>query len=172
MSRTQVFVGTSGWYYSWNPELSFEWYAKNSGLNVIELNSSFYHFPYPNQVKSWVSKTQEINPELRWIIKVNRFITHIFKFSERAFSTWKKLENLFEPLSENIDFYLFQLPPNLSPSYFPKLEKFIKAANLKESFALEVRNLEWFNSEWTSWARSLGITWVSVDAPEYTKFPR
>lgn len=172
MSKIQVFIGTSGWYYSWNPELSFEWYAKNSELNAIELNSSFYHFPYLNQVKSWAIKTQEINPELRWSIKVNRFITHVFKFNEKALSTWKKFETLFKLLNENIDFYLFQLPPNLKPNYAPRLEKFIKATNLKEMFALEVRNLEWFDDKWIEWASSLEITWVSVDAPDYTKLPR
>jgi len=172
MSEIQIFVGTSGWYYSWNPELSFEWYAKNSGLNAIELNSSFYRFPFPNQVKSWALKTQEINPELRWSVKVNRFITHVFKFSEKALSTWKKFETLFEPLNESIDFYLFQLPPNLRPSYASKLEKFIRKTNLKERFALEVRNLEWFSGKWIKWAKDLEITWVSIDAPDYTNFPR
>ena len=164
----EVFVGTSGWHYqSWNPELSFDWYIKNSGLNAIELNSSFYRFPFPNQAKSWARKTKLINPELRWAIKANRLITHVFKFNERALSTWKKFESLFEPLNENIDFYLFQLPPSLKSSFAPKLESFIRRVNLKEKFALEVRNLDWFKEKWIGWAKSLEITWVSVDSPDF-----
>ncbi|MDI6807293.1 MAG: DUF72 domain-containing protein, partial [Candidatus Aenigmarchaeota archaeon] len=132
----EIYVGCSGFSYSWNPN-GLEWYVANSGLNSLELNSSFYHFPYPNHIKSWATKGRT----LKWSIKVNRLITHVFKFSDRAFATWKKFENLFKPLSENIDFYLFQLLPNTKSNFAPKLEKFIKQAKLEEKFALEVRNL-------------------------------
>jgi uncharacterized protein YecE (DUF72 family) len=33
-------------------------------------------------------------------------------------------------------------------------------------FALEVRNVQWFSPEWVAWAKDLGITLVSVDAPD------
>jgi uncharacterized protein YecE (DUF72 family) len=118
-------------------------------------------------ITSWARKTKSINPKLRWAIKVNRLVTHVFKFSEKAFSTWKKFENLFKPLSENIDFYLFQLPPSLKSSFAPKLEKFIEKTELREKFALEVRNLDWFQEKWIEWAKSLKITWVSVDSPDF-----
>ncbi|MGC8812567.1 MAG: DUF72 domain-containing protein [Candidatus Aenigmatarchaeota archaeon] len=163
----KIFVGTSGWFYEWNPELKFDWYVKNSGLNAIELNASFYRFPFPNQVKSWAEKTQEINPELRWAIKVNRAITHTFKFNQRAFELWKRFERLFKPLENNVEFYLFQLPPSLTSKFSSKLEDFIEKTGLKEKFALEVRNLGWFKEEWVEWARKLGITWVSVDSPSF-----
>jgi len=163
----EAFIGTSGWFYDWNPELNFDWYIKNSGLNAIELNASFYRFPFQNQIKSWVRKTQEINPELRWAIKVNRAITHTFKFNERAFELWKRFEELFKPLEKNIDFYLFQLPPSLTSKFSSKLEEFIKKTELKEKFALEVRNLDWFKEECIEWARKLKITWVSVDSPDF-----
>jgi uncharacterized protein YecE (DUF72 family) len=171
MKEIKIFVGTSGFNYSWNPD-GLEWYINNSGLNSLEINMPFYRFPFPSMVKSWVRKTQLFNPDLRWAIKVNRFITHVFKFSEKAFSTWKKFEKLFTPLEKNIDFYLFQLPPSLKSNFAPKLEKFINQTQLKERFALEVRNLDWFKEEWVKWASSLGITWVSVDAPDFTNFPR
>jgi len=167
----EIYCGTSGWQYNWNPN-GFDWFIKNSKLNAVELNASFYRFPFPSMIASWARKTKSINPELRWAIKVNRFITHVFKFSEKAFSTWKKFENLFKPLSENIDFYLFQLPPSLKSSFAEKIEKFIKQTKLKEKFALEVRNLDWFQEKCIEFAQKLGITWVSVDAPDFTNFPR
>ncbi len=162
----KVFVGTSGWFYDWNPD-GFDWYIKNSGLNATELNASFYHFPFPNQVKAWANKTKKINPSLRWSIKVNRLITHVFKFNEKAFELWKRFEDLFKPLEKNIDFYLFQLPPSLTSKFSSKLEEFIKKTNLKEKFALEVRNLDWFKEECIEWAKKLKITWVSVDSPDF-----
>ncbi len=172
MIEMKVYVGTSGFAYGWNPEGSFDWYAKNSNLNTLELNASFYRFPFPNQVKAWVRKTELFNPRLRWSIKVNRFVTHVFKFSERALSTWRKFESLFKPLDKFVDFYLFQLPPSLTSKFSSKLEDFIKKVDLKERFALEVRNLSWFDEKWINWAKKLGITWVSVDAPDFTNFPR
>ncbi|MEO0119416.1 MAG: DUF72 domain-containing protein, partial [candidate division WOR-3 bacterium] len=68
----EIYVGTSGWYYDWNLEGTFDWYLKNSKLNAVELNVSFYRFPFPNQVKSWANKGKS----LRWAIKVSRIITH------------------------------------------------------------------------------------------------
>ncbi|MEM7825810.1 MAG: DUF72 domain-containing protein, partial [Candidatus Aenigmatarchaeota archaeon] len=163
----KVFVGTSGWMYSWNLENTLEWYIKNSGLNSIELNMSFYRFPFPNQIKSWASKTQELNPSLRWSIKVNRLITHVFKFNEKAFQLWKRFKSLFQPLEKNIDFYLFQLPPSLTSKFSENVETFIEKTKLKEKFALEVRNKDWFKEKTIKWASKLGITWVSVDSPDF-----
>ena len=116
----EYFVGTSGWFYSWNPNGSLDWFVEHSGLNAVELNMSFYRYPYPNMVRSWASKGKK----LRWAIKVNRLITHTFKFGERAIQLWEKFHKLFLPLEPCIDFYLFQLPPSMTPKSIPTLEKF------------------------------------------------
>ncbi|MBO3842629.1 MAG: DUF72 domain-containing protein [Candidatus Brockarchaeota archaeon] len=157
------FVGTSGWFYSWNADGSFDWFVKFSGLNAVELNMSFYRFPFPNMVRSWAAKGKT----LRWAIKVNRLITHISKFGQRAFESWEKFHSLFSPLEPYIDFYLFQLPPSMTPKSMPAIEEFIAKTNLEKRFALEVRNIKWFNQTCANWATKLGITWVSVDSPEY-----
>lgn len=149
--------------YSWNKGGSLDWFLENSGLNSVELNASFYRFPFPNQVKSWATK----GARLRWTIKVNRLITHQFKFSERSFSIWQKFVELFRPLEASIDFYLFQLPPAMKASMAPKLETFAKRSELGNKFALEVRNTDWFSEKWIEWAKRLGITWVSIDSPDF-----
>jgi uncharacterized protein YecE (DUF72 family) len=167
----RVYVGTSGWQYDWNEGQSLDWYLKNSGLNSIELNASFYRFPFPNQVKSWAEKTESLK-DFRWSIKVNRLVTHVFKFSEKAFRTWKKFERLFEPLRNSIDFFLFQLPPILTPKSAERIVAFYKKTKLEEKFAIEWRNINWFDKSWVKWAENLGLTLVSVDAPDFEKFPR
>lgn len=159
----EFFVGTSGWVYSWNEEESLDWYVLNSGLNAVELNMSFYRFPFPSMVKSWFNKGKG----LRWSIKVNRLITHNFKFNEGAFLSWKKFHKLFLPLEPCIDFYLFQLPPFIKPEWAERIEDFVIKTNLNHRFALEVRNNAWFSSEWINWASRLGITWVSIDTPDF-----
>ncbi|MEO0087262.1 MAG: DUF72 domain-containing protein [candidate division WOR-3 bacterium] len=159
----EIYVGTSGWYYDWNLEGTFDWYLKNSKLNAVELNVSFYRFPFPNQVKSWANKGKS----LRWAIKVSRIITHRFKLSEKSYSFYERFINLFKILDNYIDFYLFQLPPNFTPKSIDKLEKFIDYTNLKERFALEMRNDKWFKEEYYKWAEKKKITWVSIDAPDF-----
>lgn len=161
----QIYVGTSGWAYPvWNPS-GLEWYVKNSNLNAVELNASFYRYPYPNQVKGWSNKGKN----LRWVLKVNRLITHVYKFNQTAWIRWKSFEKLFQPLNAITDFYLFQLPPSTKPDSKKKIESFCKKTKLKERFALEWRNQEWFTKENVNWAKKLGLTLVSVDSP---KFPR
>lgn len=159
----EFYVGTSGWFYSWNEGKNFGWYVKNSGLNSVELNASFYRFPFPNMIKSWTEKGKG----LRWSIKVNRLITHTFKFGDKAFQLWRKFYNLFQPLESSIDFFLFQLPPSMTPTSASLIESFYEKTHLKERFALEVRNLKWFDEKWINWASKLGITWVSVDCPDF-----
>jgi uncharacterized protein YecE (DUF72 family) len=149
--------------YSWNSGGSLDWYLNNSGLNSVELNASFYRFPFPNQVRAWATK----GTKLRWAIKVNRLITHNYKFSEKGLGSWQKFSGLFKPLDPCIDFYLFQLPPMMKPSMAPKIEEFVKKSCLGEKFALEVRNQAWFSDEWVKWATRLGITWVSIDSPDF-----
>ena len=161
----KVFVGTSGWYYEWNKERSLDWYIENSGLNAIELNASFYRFPFPNQVKSWAKKGKP----LHWVIKVNRLITHQFKFSDRSIATWQKFFDLFSSMHKIIDYFLFQLPPSFTSRSNNSIVNFMKNTKIIKKCALELRNESWFNKEMIKWAKSLGITWVSIDAPEFTR---
>ncbi len=171
MRKPRTFVGTSGFNYSWNPD-GLEWYLLHSGLNALEINMPFYRFPFPAMVKSWRKKTLSHNPSLRWVVKVNQKITHVYKFNEKAFRVWERFFNLFSPLDELIDFYLFQLPPSFLPTLHQRIESFVREYELGERFALEPRNVTWFQQKWLDWARKLGITWVSVDAPTYTELPR
>ncbi|MEM2341686.1 MAG: DUF72 domain-containing protein [Candidatus Bathyarchaeia archaeon] len=158
----EIYVGTSGWVYIWNEGGNLDWYIKNSGLNAVELNASFYRFPFPNAVKSWRAKGER----LRWSIKVNRLITHTFKFNERALERWWKFKDLFEPMDHLIDFYLFQLPLSIKASSTYKIEKFINEVGLGWRFALEPRNITWFNRDIIKWASKMEITLVSVDCPD------
>jgi len=158
----EVFVGTSGWLYGWNEKKSLEWYVKNSSLNAVELNATFYRFPFPKAVSSWAVKGKT----LRWSIKANRWLTHILRFNEKAFAFWQRFEKLFEPMDHLVDFYLFQIPPSMKVNMSSRIEAFIKKTGLEKRFAFEPRNIEWFDEKWLEWASSLGIIWVSIDCPD------
>lgn len=160
----KVYVGTSGWSYSWNPD-GFEWYVRNSGLNAVELNASFYRFPFRNQVLGWRRRSGE---RIRWAIKVNNIITHRLKMGGRSVEVWERFRRIFEPLDELIDFYLFQLPPSIKPTdkFMERLQDFVRATKLGERFALEGRRDGWFEPWFEKWCEEVGMVPVSVDAPE------
>ncbi|MGQ9708526.1 MAG: DUF72 domain-containing protein [bacterium] len=161
----RVFVGTSGWFYDWNPQRSLDWFVGNSGLNAVELNASFYRFPFPNQVNSWAAKGRG----LRWAVKVSRLVSHVHRLNEEGFGHWERFFALFARLDRLIDFYLFQLHPRLGAEFSGRVAEFIKRSGLSHRFALECRNKDWFKPRTIEWAKALGITLVSVDAPG---FPR
>jgi uncharacterized protein YecE (DUF72 family) len=161
-----VFVGTCGWMYpSWNHGRSLDWYIRFSELNAIELNSSFYRFPLQGQINNWVKK----GSSLKWSIKVNRFITHVYKFGNKSYSTWKKFKKLFSKLDPYVHFYLFQLPPSFTDELKERIEQFYLKTHLGKRFALEPRNDSWFKKENIKWAKKLNITWVSIDAPKFSR---
>ncbi len=160
---TEVYVGTSGWLYDWNADGTFDWYAKHSKLNAVELNASFYRFPFPSQIASWAKKGKG----LRWAVKVSRLITHVKRLKEDSLTTWGKFKRLFSPMDENVDFYLFQLPPNFKKTSenVRRLELYVKETGLDWRFAVEFRDESWFNDDTVKLCEKLGITVVSIDAP-------
>ena len=168
----RIFVGTSGWSYDWNPD-GFKWYSKYSGLNAVELNSSFYRLPFTNMVRSWAKNSKNI----RWSIKVHRLITHTYMLKEpKAHEFFHKFLTVFKPLEELgiVDFYLFQLPPRFiaNESNWKRIVSIVSKYDLGWRAAIEWRNKSWFKGEWIDRAKEVGITIVSVDSPEFKFYAR
>jgi len=155
---SEIFVGTSGWSYEWNLGNSLEWYKTESGLNAIELNMSYYRFPYPNMIKAWVKK----GSNLAWIIKVNRLITHLKKLNKETYLIFERFKKLFTPLEKHIHYYLLQLPPKFTD--LDKIEKFIEKCG-NEKISIEFRNDSMFNDEIINWGKKQDVLLVSIDAP-------
>jgi uncharacterized protein YecE (DUF72 family) len=155
-----VFVGTSGWSYGWNRGGNLEWYLRNSGLNAVELNASFYRFPYPNQIAGWAGK----GTELRWCVKVHRFVTHQYKFNDTAREIWQKFLDLFRQLDPWIDYYLFQVPPQMTNS--ERLLRFFDGLPLLEKCALEIRNRTLLLDDTACRKLQECLPLVSVDSPD------
>ncbi|MGC9010197.1 MAG: DUF72 domain-containing protein [Sulfolobales archaeon] len=165
----EIYVGTSGWLYSWNLGSSLDWYVKNSGLNAVELNASFYRYPFRNQISSWAKK----GSSLRWSIKIHRSISHLYKLSEKSLDAWRRFRELFDPMSSVIDFYLLQLPPNYrySENNVEKLRRFIKESGEGSKLAIEFREASWFTQDKNELCEVFREAYiVSVDSPEITWF--
>jgi uncharacterized protein YecE (DUF72 family) len=155
------FVGTSGWSYDWNQGGNLQWYAAHSGLNAVELNASFYRFPFENYIRNWRTRGED----LRWSIKVHRSITHHHKFNERALEIWKRFRERFLPLDDIIDFYLFQAPPRFGD--VGRIEYFLRSVHLDGRIALELRDASMLaNDDLCSRLRESAVL-VSVDSPDF-----
>lgn len=161
----KILVGTSGWVYSWNPD-GLDWYIENSGLKTVELNMSFYRYPFKNQILGWVKRSKKCG--LRWSIKVHRIISHRYLLSEKTYEYFKRFLDLFKPLDKYIDFYLIQLPPRFRnrKENVDRLKEFTSYFNLGWRLAVEFRHKSWFNNETVNLANKYGFTYVSVDSPE------
>lgn len=156
----EVYIGTSGWSYGWNRGGNLDWYLKNSRLNAVELNASFYRFPYKNQIAGWARK----GAELRWCVKVHRFITHQHKFKETARGVWQRFLDLFSPLDPSIDYYLFQAPPSMTD--IDRLFRFFDGLPLLEKCVLEMRNRNLISDDAICRKLQDCLPVVSVDSPD------
>ncbi len=166
--KMEFFIGTSGWAYSWNEEGTLSWYVKNTKSNAVELNASFYRFPYRNQIVSWIKK----GAKLRWSIKVNRTITHRFRLSDRSYYVFSKFLEAFKPMEKAglIDFYLIQLPPTFMPKAknVERIKAFLNEfSEIKNKLAFEFRHEEWFSETWVNFFKRLEVVFVSIDAPGF-----
>jgi len=157
----KAFVGTSGWYYDWNEDRNLDWFVKNSGLNSVELNASFYRFPYQNQVKGWAARGKG----LRWSVKVHRLVTHQHRFNDEALKVWGRFRQLFAPLDEYVDYYLFQAHPKYTD--VERILKFAEETGLCDRFAFEIRNKALLGDDEACKKLQEKMVIVSVDSPDY-----
>ncbi len=162
----RFYVGTSGWRYFWNKGNSLDWYVQNTNFNAVELNASFYRFPFPNQVKSWMKKGKS----LVWSIKVNRVISHMYKLSEKAIGVFEKFRKIFKPMEDKglIRFYLIQLPSivRCSERTLARISNFLDNISIRNKIAIEFRHETCFNDKVEKILSRLGVTMVSIDSPD------
>lgn len=165
MMSPEIYVGTSGWSYSWNPG-GLDWYVENSGFNAVELNMSFYSFPRERQVAGWARR----GARLRWMVKAHRSITHLRKLRPEALDTWRRFRDRFSPLEDLVDFYLFQLPPSMRYSK-ENLERIGMFAEDCEKVLVEFRHRSWFREGIEDDLSAVGAYLVTPDSPMFEGLP-
>lgn len=109
--KPKIYTGTSGWSYEhWKgifyPEGLkknewFSFYAQH--FNTVELNMSFYRYPYINMLKGWRNK---MPPDFKMTFKVNRQVTHHKRFHD-AGDEIKRFCDLARNMEENTGCILF-----------------------------------------------------------------
>lgn len=167
MKERIVKIGTSGYNYFWNEgkPTSFKWYLKQ-GFNTVEINATFYSFPYRSWIKSWLDVPEYFD----FSIKVNKIITHYLRLSDKSIATFQKFKDKLKEIEHKISFWLFQMPPTFeySESNLQRIINFFTKAKLEGKGVIEFRDESWFK------ARSIvekleenGIIMCSIDSPDF-----
>jgi uncharacterized protein YecE (DUF72 family) len=150
--RKRFYIGCSGWSYEGWVEKFYpadlkqgEWlgyYAKH--FNTVEVNMSFYRFPFKNMLKGWYNRTPK---RFLFTLKANRMITHVKKLkgTEKLLDSFYSLADL---LGDKLACILFQLPPSLTKDkHMDTLESFLKILSPNHNNAIEFRHKSWFCKE-------------------------
>jgi uncharacterized protein YecE (DUF72 family) len=150
--KSNFYIGCSGWsYQDWVGKFypaglkSGEWlsyYARH--FNTVEVNMSFYRFPFKNMLKGWYDRTPK---NFRFTLKANRLITHVkrLKGTKELLASFYSLADLLE---EKLACILFQMPPSLRKDKDMKtLESFLKSLSPDHNNVMEFRHKSWFCQE-------------------------
>jgi uncharacterized protein YecE (DUF72 family) len=150
MKGHEILIGTSGWSYKhWRntfyPEDlkikdQFEYYQRF--FNTVEINNTFYRVPEKSTFLKWKSA---VPPGFRYVIKANRFITHMKKLHDPGESLSDFLGRA-ELLEEKLGAILFQLPPGLKANFL-LLKEFLRLLPRGNRYVFEFRNPDWYKKE-------------------------
>lgn len=117
--QKKIHIGTSGWSYKhWRGTFypqeikikdHFNYYTRH--FNTVEINNTFYGLPSPETFLKW---NNTVNDDFLFVIKANRYITHIKKLSNASESMTLFMERI-KLLGKKLGPVLFQLPPTFKP---------------------------------------------------------
>lgn len=150
MSKHKIYIGTSGWSYKhWRGTFypqqikvknHFSYYLQH--FNTVEINNSFYRLPSEETFLNW----KKIVPDdFIYVIKANRFITHIKKLHDPAVTLAPFMDHV-KLLGVKLGPVLFQLPPFMK-SNTALLEAFLEELPKNFRCVFEFRNPDWYKPE-------------------------
>lgn len=152
MQQGRVYIGTSGWQYRhWGDGVFypkdlkqqqwFQYYCQY--FNTVEINNTFYRLPGREVFENWCKNSPG---NFQFVVKANRFITHLKKLSDPQSTTQKFLQHA-AGLTEKLGVVLFQLPPfwNLDLDRLQKFVKYLRTQTIIPDLkiAIELRNPTW-----------------------------
>jgi uncharacterized protein YecE (DUF72 family) len=160
-------LGTSGWSYpGWvslfYPEdlSSKDWlsfYSQN--FSTVEINMTFYRFPKPDTLKSWLNKTP---PNFTFTLKANRQITHLKKIRNVQHEV-RYFYILANSLKEKLGCILFQLPPSIHFD-LTLLQDFLASLSPDYKNVIEFRHESWYQQAVYDLLRSAKVTFCIVSS--------
>ncbi|HSD09008.1 DUF72 domain-containing protein [Flavobacterium sp.] len=150
MKKHSIHIGTSGWLYKhWRGTFypkevkikdQFSYYV--SMFNTVEINNTFYGVPSDETFVNWKNTVPQ---DFVYVIKANRFITHMKKLHDPNEILHPFLSKV-ELLKTKLGAVLFQLPPSLGID-LKVLEDFLAELPKDKRFVFEFRNTSWYTPE-------------------------
>ena len=146
----KIYIGTSGWQYKhWRDIFypkdvkvkdHFNYYLEF--FDTVEINNSFYRLPPKETFTKWAAAVPD---DFTYVIKANRFITHMKKLKDPVESLTLFLDNI-AALGKKLGPVLFQLPPGWQVNV-ERLEDFLKHLPKNLRCVFEFRNDSWYQEE-------------------------
>lgn len=165
-NKAGIKIGTSGYSYPWNKgkPSPFAWYIAQ-GFKTVEINASFYRFPFRSWIKAWSIAPKDFD----FAIKVNRSITHYTRLQDNALDLFHRFAGTLSDVKDKITFWLFQMPESFEASSknIRSVNDFFSAIELGNKAVVEFRHESWWGHR--DEIEKLGAVFCSVDAP---KLPR
>lgn len=149
MAITKYHIGCTGWSVSdwvgtfFTDDARQDDYLSQyaSVFNSVEGNTTFYRIPEEKTVRSWGKKTPD---GFKFCFKFHRSITHESLLHNVEDKVMGFLET-FDPIMERLGPFHIQLPSQLSPAEFTRLEELMAFLPPAFSYAVEVRHLDFFD---------------------------
>jgi len=165
----EIYVGTSGWYYSDWEEI---FYPKNlpvhkrlsyysEHFNTVEVNATFYRRFKDSTYQNWYRVTPE---GFLFVCKAPKIITHR-KFLKETENDIKDFTLSASLLKEKLGLILLQLAPNM-PYNIELLRKVIVLFKNTCNVAIEFRNSKWINNEVKECLSELNTPFCNADSPK------
>ncbi len=111
-------------------------------LNTVEGNTTFYAIPSKQTISGWVG---EMPAGFHFCPKIPRAISHEGGLSQHI-GLAHDFVKVMSGLGTRLGPMFLQLPPRFSPNLFTELEAFLNHWPGDVRLAVEVRNLDWFDS--------------------------
>ncbi|MHC4519416.1 MAG: DUF72 domain-containing protein [Planctomycetota bacterium] len=152
MGRTdcEIRIGTSGWHYDhWRGRFYpqglpknrwFEHYARH--FDTVEINATFYRLPRESTVDKWRQQAPE---NFVYVVKANRYITHIKKLQDSAAEMLRFLA-VIDLFDDTLGPVLYQLPPSLHKN-LTLLAEFTTLLPPDRDAVFEFRHPSWYDAE-------------------------
>lgn len=163
-----IYIGTSGWSYDhWTglfyPEdlKKSQWlpyYSKH--FDTVELNMSFYRYPFQNMLKGWKNKLPE---NFKMTFKAHRQITHHKKFQEVK-ENLDRFYNMVGEMGDRAGCILFQSPPSFKKTTENEevLRNFLDQTDSSFHNVIEFRHASWWNEETLNVLKKYNVAFCTV----------
>jgi len=170
-AASSISVGVAGWSYDdWNGPVypagirdKLRYIAPY--IDVIEINSSFYHPPSERTAASWMSRTENL-PDFFFTAKLHQEITHQGKLDPKMVRQFRRA---FEHMAdENRLRHLlaqFRYDFDDTPGNRKRLARIRDAFGDMTNLTFELRHASWQSDEALAFLSSLEVTVANLDYP-------